>query len=919
MFQASGDPTPDPTKSPGKDPDGVIEQMDTEEPAGVADTFGGPDAAAAAAPTPRVDRDEELSPEPRVDWAAESEELAEGEDLEDEGESGELAEGEDAGEPAIDEATGLERAKESSSVLQWDAENLNPVLQYTDLKGWYGALFNTFQPRWDGEIISLEVTPTIMSAKLYVVANRNRLFREQSLDDIRYLVEERLYVAAKLVSGNRFHAIREIPASLIGLKDRNGILGHAEERLARDPDDVVAKTMIAALQAWKDDPKPASNLGLYWGKAKRSQNAEGKDDEESVSSHEEGDTHVEDPPVTQEEPHAEAAGEPPKPPAAAPPAGDLLEVRVAALDPQERVVYLEHLIETASDLKGKEERKLANERKSRIKGMNHHKLEAIACGAGEDPVPAPNGPQPTTLLMQEPILHCCRRCGAVGDHTCEQYAKEPVTATLTAASSFDSLFSFAEGSIAAREADPIVPVKCDYTRCYGPKDHAAAACPALHRRCPRCRCRGHTDTPIRAEGGGTIVACPLARGEGQTGPSYETLHREFEDFADKGHLTKWRKLGYPGAGFFPAFSLKGIRYLKAIGYKPLMRASTEQGILRCNEFYRDTSTMTGLGIQFESLEDAELAEIERIRGKVPKPPSAKRQRFEQPAAPATNAQDSETSTYSGAASAAPKPTATTGPGPVPKPIVKTKAERRETPPATFRKPSDVTPPAPQKRSEQVRELLQKKYPPGHPKHPLYPTQGLKPSVRDAYARGHAKWERDHQRAAQSAPESEESSSSSPRKGRKPSPHPRDRYARNSGRSSDGDRTSDRSRSGHRGGSRSGSDSDRRRGGQDHQSRQEQISAQRRYYALHNVPKALRTFPAASGSHGSSKGSKAGASSDSSSTSRPSHQEVAGPKKGLTKQTQAQLVSALSGLGNVGDKIATGKQAETILRQFGAIE
>jgi hypothetical protein len=325
-----------------------------------------------------------------------------------------------------------------------------------------------------------------------------------------------------------------------------------------------------------------------------------------------------------------------------------------------------------------------------------------------------------------------------------------------------------------------------------------------------------------------------------------------------------------------------------------------------------------LGIQFESLEDAELAEIERIRGKAPKPPSAKRQRFEQPAAPATDTQESEASTYADVASATPKPATTTGQGPAPRPAVKTKAERRETP-DTFRKPSDATAPAPQKRSDQVRNLLQQKYPPGHPKHPLYPTQGLKPSVRDSYARDHAKWERDHQRAAQSAPESEESSSSSPRKGRKPSPHPRDRYARNSGRSSDGDRTSDRSRSGHRGGSRSGSDSDRRRGGQDHQSRQEQISAQRKYYALHGVPKALRTYPAPSGSHGSSRGSKAGASSDSSSTSRPSHQEVAGPKKGLTKQTQAQLVSALSGLGNVGDKVATGKQAETILRQFGAIE
>ena len=54
------------------------------------------------------------------------------------------------------------------------------------------------------------------------------------------------------------------------------------------------------------------------------------------------------------------------------------------------------------------------------------------------------------------------------------------------------------------------------------------------------------------------------------------------------------------------------------------------------EDHRDTSTMTGLGIQFEPLEDAELAEIERIRGKAPKPPNAKKARFEQPTAPAAD-------------------------------------------------------------------------------------------------------------------------------------------------------------------------------------------------------------------------------------------------------------------------------------------
>ena len=40
---------------------------------------------------------------------------------------------------------------------------------------------------------------------------------------------------------------------------------------------------------------------------------------------------------------------------------------------------------------------------------------------------------------------------------------------------------------------------------------------------------------------------------------------------------------------------------------------------------------------------------------------------------------------------------------------------------------------------------------------------------------------------------------------------------------------------------------------------------------------------------------------------------------MTEQTQAQLVNALSGLGNVGDKDATGKQAKAILRQFGVTD
>ncbi len=78
---------------------------------------------------------------------------------------------------------------------------------------------------------------------------------------------------------------------------------------------------------------------------------------------------------------------------------------------------------------------------------------------------------------------------------------------------------------------------CIYARCQKPTDHIAIVCPYLHKRCPKCHCRGH-DLFDKCDPSNEMI---MAR-----------LRADFEACAHMGHYTRRRVTqGDVGWGFYP--------------------------------------------------------------------------------------------------------------------------------------------------------------------------------------------------------------------------------------------------------------------------------------------------------------------------------------------------------------------------------
>ena len=122
-------------------------------------------------------------------------------------------------------------------------------------------------------------------------------------------------------------------------------------------------------------------------------------------------------------------------------------------------------------------------------------------------------------FMEEPLFH--RRCQACSSQHCSKFLADSKQTNCNK----------------LREQLLFSPTRrvCDYRRCPNPYDHFTPVCPALHRRCPRCGCRGHGP-------------------EDQCDPRNETVlarfREDFEDQANVGFYTQHRFTNVVW-GFYP--------------------------------------------------------------------------------------------------------------------------------------------------------------------------------------------------------------------------------------------------------------------------------------------------------------------------------------------------------------------------------
>ncbi len=104
---------------------------------------------------------------------------------------------------------------------------------------------------------------------------------------------------------------------------------------------------------------------------------------------------------------------------------------------------------------------------------------------------------------------------------------------------------------------------CAYLRCHNKRGHLIDACPALHGRCPRCACRGHS-----VEDG-----CDL-----QDEEVMEALFSDFEMYADDGFYTerRWDLDPEDSAawGFFPT----NREAAHKLSYRHLARLPVMEGL-----------------------------------------------------------------------------------------------------------------------------------------------------------------------------------------------------------------------------------------------------------------------------------------------------------------------------------------------------
>ncbi len=110
--------------------------------------------------------------------------------------------------------------------------------------------------------------------------------------------------------------------------------------------------------------------------------------------------------------------------------------------------------------------------------------------------------------------------------------------------------------------------ECFYGRCPNPQDHHVIVCPALHSKCPRCGCRGHSERDLCNPNDPNIMAC---------------LKSDFDLVADAGFYTGLRK-EQPEWGFFPLGEAAFYNNDKPVSYWELNRLPVLEGIALARAF-----------------------------------------------------------------------------------------------------------------------------------------------------------------------------------------------------------------------------------------------------------------------------------------------------------------------------------------------
>ena len=522
-------------------------------------------------------------------------------------------------------STGLYRS--GTATLDWDFAG-DSLFGEKDLRQWWFGMFahHSSADLVQGDILTINRTPSFIVDRLVRYSSNNKALAKTSLRDVRFLRDQNVYVTAELSSLNeegKWKCFEGLNPKLIQLADRTGFKSHVSRRCLVFEDN-MASALMSAIEDWEDDLEPHTNFINYWSSRDPTR--------ESNTSSASGNTSFADDGQSKDTSGSTAGN---LPEGVRNMEEDVTPIGAAAN------LSLPRANTSGTDLEVQPTEATASPTELPLTDQQKLRLQYLASHEGEDSSPTQQMPPAALQLMHHPMLGCCARCGTTPrDGTCECSQSETGKPT----SQFASLFKVSSKSIAAQKVRPFVA--CNYVHCTGPRDHINAACGALHQRCERCHCRGHSST-----------ICPLADGS----RTFTQLQADFEAFADHGFLTQHRDKGCAGMGFYPAQSLRCLRYIRATGYNALLGVETEEAIKYLTNIYKMSQAMEGFGPQFQALSDRELRELMKMSSG---PTAAKRAR---PTTPA----------YAQVAAAA----ASAKPMPAPRPIPSTSATKAPRTPA----------------------------------------------------------------------------------------------------------------------------------------------------------------------------------------------------------------------------------------------
>ena len=244
----------------------------------------------------------------------------------------------------------------------------------------------------------------------------------------------------------------------------------------------------------------------------------------------------------------------------------------------------------------------------------------------------------TELLKLSPDLKACLRCGNA-DHDTTRGCRLREDRSDDESREENNYFQPAAASLAALNKRGYI---CPYPYCRLRSVHDIRACPGLHQRCDRCRCRGHDSQSYTSPKDGIIYShCPEIaaafneeKPNSASSPSYSQLLAAFEGHAGTGVMTQWRH-HVAAAGFFPALGEGDVSILSAVGYKWLLAVETNHAVSllhKINRLCADTFTIEGRkSLQYEKIQDQDWSYIWKERAILDSKRKEERRREERPA------------------------------------------------------------------------------------------------------------------------------------------------------------------------------------------------------------------------------------------------------------------------------------------------